>query len=222
MQSIPFYKAEQELRQLPQMCLRALARRGRLVRFKANTQIITQWQRGQEIYVVLDGRLEAYIHSNGRKERRLTLAMLQSGDIFGEIGLDGGSRTASICSVAPSLCAMVSLEALDQQRKLDPDLQALLMHTAHQRSRHNIRLMAQTVFNDIYTRLVDLLMGLATVQGPREHHILERVTHQEIANRLGCSREMVSRLLKDLEKGQYISRSREHTLVLHPPLPIAW
>ena len=89
MQSIPFYKAEHEVRQLPHMCLRALARRGRLVRFKANTQIITQGQRGQEIYVVLDGRLEAYIHSNGRKERRLTLALLQTGDIFGEIGLDG-------------------------------------------------------------------------------------------------------------------------------------
>ena len=222
MQSIPFYKAEHEVRQLPHMCLRALARRGRLVRFKANTQIITQGQRGQEIYVVLDGRLEAYIHSNGRKERRLTLALLQTGDIFGEIGLDGESRTASICSVVPSLCAMVTLEALDQQRKIDPDLQALLTQTANQRNRHNTRLMAQTVFNDIYTRLVDLLMGMATAQGPKEHHIRERITHQEIANHLGCSREMVSRLLKDLEKGKYISRRQDHTLVLHPPLPVAW
>ena len=85
MQHIPFYKAELEMRQLPHQSLRALAHRGRLVRFKANSQIITQGQIGQEVYIVLDGRLEAYVHSNGRKERRLTLALLQPGDIF-EIG----------------------------------------------------------------------------------------------------------------------------------------
>ncbi len=222
MQNIPFYKAELELRQLPQACLRALAHKGRLMRFKANSQIITQGQKGQEIYIVLDGRLEAYVHSNGRKERRLTLAMLRPGDIFGEVGLDGESRSASVCSVSASLCAMVHASAVEEQRLLDPELQALLSKTANQRNRQNTQLMTQTIFNDIYTRMIELLMGLATAQNPRTHHITERITHQEIANRLGCSREMVSRLLKDLEKGQYISRRKDHTLVLHPPLPVAW
>jgi CRP/FNR family cyclic AMP-dependent transcriptional regulator len=222
MQHIPFYKAELELRQLPHQSLRSLAHRGRLVRFKANSQIITQGQMGQEVYIVLDGRLEAYVHSNGRKERRLTLALLQPGDIFGEIGLDGGHRTASVCAVTASLCAMVHGEFVEEQRQQDADLQGLLTHTANRRNRLNTQLMTQTIFNDIYSRMVDLLMGLATVQSPRAHHITERITHQEIANRLGCSREMVSRLLKDLEKGEYITRRKDHTLVLHPPLPVAW
>ena len=222
MQNIPAYKVDPHLRRLPHESLRDLARRGHLVRYKANSQVITQGQSGHDVFVILDGQLEAYIHSNGRKERRLTLAMLRPGDIFGEVGLDGESRSASVCSVSASLCAMVHASAVEEQRLLDPELQALLSKTANQRNRQNTQLMTQTIFNDIYTRMIELLMGLATAQNPRTHHISERITHQEIANRLGCSREMVSRLLKDLEKGQYISRRKDHTLVLHPPLPVAW
>ncbi|MDI9331708.1 MAG: Crp/Fnr family transcriptional regulator [Alphaproteobacteria bacterium] len=222
MQNIPVYKAEPHLRRLAHDSLRQLARRGRLVRFKNNSQVITQGQIGHEIFIVLDGRLEAYIHSNGRKERRLTLATLHSGDIFGEIGAEGGQRSASVCTVSPSLCAMVPSSELAEMREHDLQLQALLALTANARNRHNTQLMAQALFNDIYTRMIDLLMSLATVQGPRTMPITERITHQDIANRLGCSREMVSRLLKDLERGQYISRRKDHTLVLHPPLPVAW
>lgn len=222
MQSIPFYKAEAHLRHLPHKSLRGLARRGQLIHYKSNTQVITQGQSGHEVFVVLDGRLEAYIHSNGRKERRLTLAVLQSGDIFGEIGMYGGPRSASVCTVTPTLCAMVAHAEVDEQRHLDAGLQELLTHTANQRNRQNTQLMAQTLFNDIYTRMVELLVSLADENSPHTMHISDRVTHQELANRLGCSREMVSRLLKDLEKGEYISRREDRTLVLHPPLPVAW
>ena len=222
MQNIPFYKAEAELHQLPHDSLRALSHRGRLVRFKANSQIITQGQTGQEVFVVLDGKLEAYIHSNGRKERRLTLALLHPGDIFGEIGLDGGERTASVCMVSASVCAMVHAHELAQQRAKDPALQELLTQTANRRNRHNTLLMSQTIFNDIYTRMVDLLMGLSKPFNKEYHHIPERITHQEIANRLGCSREMVSRLLKDLEHGDYVKRQTDQTLLLKQPMPVAW
>jgi CRP/FNR family transcriptional regulator, cyclic AMP receptor protein len=222
MQSIPFYKAEAELCRLPHEGLRSLSRKGRLVRFKPNSQIITQGQTGQEIFVVLDGKLEAYIHSNGRKERRLTLAVLQAGDIFGEIGLDGGQRTASVCAVSASVCAMVHANDVVQQRAKDPALQDFLTMTANQRNRQNTVLMTQTIFCDIFTRMVDLLMGMSQPLNPEYNHVCERITHQEIANRLGCSREMVSRLLKDLEKGGYIARRKDQTLLLKQPMPVAW
>jgi CRP/FNR family transcriptional regulator, cyclic AMP receptor protein len=222
MQTIPFYKAEHELRQLPHASLRTLAHRGRLMRFRSQSQIITQGQRGHELYIVLDGKLEAYIHAYGRKERRLTLAVLQAGDIFGEISLDGSSRTASICAIQSTLCAMVHGDSVEQQLDQDPGLQMYLTQTANRRNRDNTLLMAKTIFNDIYTRMTELLLSLSTPINPKQHAITERLTHQDIANRLGCSREMVSRLLKDLEKGGYISRRPDHTLVLHPPLPVAW
>jgi CRP/FNR family cyclic AMP-dependent transcriptional regulator len=222
MQTIPFYKAEHELRQLPHASLRVLAHKGRLVRFRSQSQVITQGQRGQELYIVLDGQLEACIQGFGRKERLLTLDVLQPGDIFGEIGMDGGSRTASICATQSSMCAMVLSETVEQQLEHDSGLQRFLIKTAHRRVRHNTHLMTQTVFNDIYSRLTDLLMSLGTQISPGNHAIAKRLTHQDIAHRLGCSREMVSRLLKDLEKGEYISRRQDRTLIVHPPLPMAW
>ena len=222
MQTIPFYKAEPQLRQLRNDSLRTLAQLGRLVRFKSSSQVITQGQLGQEIFVVLDGRLEAYIHSNGIKERRLTLAVLHSGDIFGEIGVSGGVRSASVCAVAPTLCSMVHTADFIKQRANDLQLQELLASVANSRNRQNTLLLAQTIFNDIYSRMVDLLLGMATPESARTHIISERITHQDIANRLGCSREMVSRLLKDLEKGKYVTRRKDHTMSLHPPLPVAW
>ncbi len=222
MQAISFYRAELELRQLPHPCLRRLAHLGRLVRFKPNSQVLTQGQKGHDMFIVLEGRLEAYVHSNGRKERRLTLASLQAGDLFGEIALDGEPRTASVCTITSALCAMIDKDVAQEQRSEDPDLQNLLSYTANQRNRMNTQLMAQTVFNDIYTRLIDLLVKLSTTQNPRTWVIEERVTHQEMANRLGCSREMVSRLLKDLERGNYIARRKDHSMVLYPPLPLAW
>ncbi len=222
MQSIPFYKAEFELRQLPHPCLRRLAHLGRLMRFKAGSQVLTQGQSSQEAYIVLDGQLEAYVHSVGRKEKRLTLAQLKPGDIFGEIGLDGAPRTASVCAVSASLCAVVERDVAREQRHQDAELQNHLTDIANLRNRKNTELMIETLFNDIYTRLINLLLSLATTHSPRTLVIEQRITHQDIANRLGCSREMVSRLLKDLERGQYISRRKDHTLVLHPPLPMAW
>ena len=82
--------------------------------------------------------------------------------------------------------------------------------------------MAQTVFSDIFTRMIDLLVSLSSPYNADFTHLQERMTHQEIANRLGCSREMVSRLLKDLEKGGYVFRRKDQTLLLKQPMPVAW
>ena len=51
--------------------------------------------------------------------------------------------------------------------------------------------------------------------------IAERLTHQEMAHRLGCSREMVSRLMKDLERGGYVQSAAAAWLLLRP-LPARW
>lgn len=222
MQTIPFYKAEQELRQLSQACLRTLAHKGQLLRFKPGSSVITQGQRGHEVYIVLDGKFIAFVHSEGHKERRLILDTLQPSDIFGEISHDGDLRTASIFATQTSMCAMVHGETFLQQCEQDHQLQQYLMQTCFKRNRSNIRLLTHTIFSDIYTRLTDLLMKLATQVSPKYFHIPERITHQELANWVGCSREMISRLLKDLQKGGYISRHKDQTMVLHPPLPLRW
>jgi len=79
----------------------------------------------------------------------------------------------------------------------------------------------QLALNDVYGRLVLLVNSLAEPQADGTRQIAERLTHQEMANRLGCSREMVSRLMKDLEHGGYVSPAGSALAVLRP-LPARW
>ena len=81
--------------------------------------------------------------------------------------------------------------------------------------------MRQLALHDVYGRLKLLLVSLATVQPDGSLQVGERLTHQEMANRLGCSREMVSRLMKDLERGGYV-QVHDNRYRLVKPLPQRW
>jgi len=88
------------------------------------------------------------------------------------------------------------------------------------------RLATQSAGNvaliDVYGRLVRALNQWATEpNGLGEQRLGERLTHQEMAQHLACSREMISRLLKDLETGGYIA-VRERWIWLLKPLPARW
>ena len=79
----------------------------------------------------------------------------------------------------------------------------------------------QLALNDVYGRLVLLINELAGPPSDQPRMLSERLTHKEMANRLGCSREMVSRLMKDLERGGYLEmRDEGHLLV--KTLPTRW
>jgi CRP/FNR family transcriptional regulator, cyclic AMP receptor protein len=73
----------------------------------------------------------------------------------------------------------------------------------------------------VYGRLVLLLNSLAAEQADGTRVVAERLTHQDMANRLGCSREMVSRLMKDLESGGYL-RVANATIEILRGLPSRW
>jgi CRP/FNR family cyclic AMP-dependent transcriptional regulator len=68
---------------------------------------------------------------------------------------------------------------------------------------------------------VQLLDELARPQADGTRLIAERLTHAEIATRVGCSREMVSRLMKDLERGAYVELGKDSMRLLRG-LPMRW
>ena len=74
---------------------------------------------------------------------------------------------------------------------------------------------------DVYGRLTRLLTQLAMPQADGTWLVAERMTHLELSRHLACSREMVSRLLKDLQHGGFIS-VQGHSLVLLKALPQRW
>ena len=75
--------------------------------------------------------------------------------------------------------------------------------------------------NDVYGRLKALLESLAAPQPDGTRTIGERLTHQDIAQRIGCTREMVSRVMRDLEQGGHVRQERG-VIALRSALPARW
>ena len=137
------------------------------------------------------------------------------------MSLDGSPRSASVATLEPTECARVGGRVLKEHIAEHPDFAFELLAKVIRRARAATVSATQVALNDVYGRLAQLLRSLARPDA-RSHGVIEqRPTHLEMANRLGCSREMVSRLMKDLERGGYVVR--EGALMrLDRELPPRW
>lgn len=198
----------------------ALAARGSLRRYPARTLLIQEGDQGDNIYVIVSGRLRSFSSDNKGKE--ITLGEYGAGEYVGEMSLDGGPRSASVETLEASVCSVVTRELLRQHIAEHPDFAFDMMARLIRRARLATESARSLALIDVYGRMTRLLDELATEPHPDGgRRIVQRITHQEIAYRVVCSREMVSRLLKDLERGGYL-RVVERHLVLLKPLPARW
>ena len=211
--------AERAAAALPPM-LRLLADRGTLRRYRARTLLIEEGDSGGAVYIVLSGRLRAFLAD--ARGREITLALHGPGDYVGEMSLDGGPRSASVQAVESTLCAVVTRETLLRHVAEHPDFAFALIVRLIGRARLATESARSMALLDVYARLKRLLEARAAPapdKGARRW--VERLTHQAIASEIGCSREMVSRLLKDLEQGGYIAVERRQ-IALERDLPARW
>lgn len=199
--------------------LRELARRGQALRLKKGTRIITQGDRGDSLYVVLEGRLRAFRANNEGQE--VTLNSYGPGDYVGEMGLDGGPRSAHVQATEPSLCVLVTRPTLEQHLREHPQFAFELLAKVIAVARRATEGMDQLALLPVYERLRRLIDARLAAQPDGTRAWQPLPSQAEIARTLGCSEAMVSRLLKDLRAGGYVSTA-EHRLVVLKPLPAAW
>jgi CRP/FNR family cyclic AMP-dependent transcriptional regulator len=196
-----------------------LAKRGILRSYRKNTIVLNEGEPGDSLFVLLQGQVKVYAtDENGRE---ITYGTIQGGDYFGEMSLDGGPRSASIMTLEPSLCALVSRTSVQQHLADEPDFAISLVWQVIRRARSATETARQMALLDVYGRVIHTLEGEhgpASGQAPVE---LTQITHQQIASRVGASREMVSRLLKDLEKGGYVELGIKR-ITLKKKLPARW
>lgn len=199
--------------------LRALARRGEIRHYRKHTLLIEEGDRGDTLYLILAGRLRSY--ASGDKGREITYGIYGPGEYLGEMSLDGGPRSANVVTLDDCSCVVITRTTLRQHIAEHPEFAFELIAKLIRRARAATLSAKQLALNDVYGRLVQVLSGLAVEQPGGTRLIEERLTHQALAHRLGCSREMVSRLMKDLEHGAYVE-ARDGRLVLLRPLPSRW
>jgi CRP/FNR family cyclic AMP-dependent transcriptional regulator len=196
-----------------------LAARGILRSYRKNTIVLNEGEAGDSLFVLLQGHVKVY--STDENGREITYGTIQAGDYFGEMSLDGGPRSASIMTLEPTLCSLVSRTAVQQHLADEPDFAISLVWQVIRRARSATETARQMALLDVYGRVIHTLegeQGPASGQTPVE---LTQITHQQIASRVGASREMVSRLLKDLEKGGYVELGIKR-ITLKKKLPARW
>ncbi len=200
--------------------LQALAAKGQQRRYRKGALIIQEGETGDALYIVIQGRLRAFLADENGKE--LTLGSYGRWDYVGEMSLDGGPRSANVEATEPTTCAVIHRATLLAHIAEQPEFALHLLSRVIRRARLATESARSVALIDVYGRLTRLLLQLAgepNAQGERP--LRERITHQAMAQHLACSREMVSRLLKDLERGDYIA-VRERWIVLLRPLPARW
>lgn len=200
--------------------LQALAALGVPRRYRRGALLIQEGETGDTLYIVLQGRLRAFLC--GDNGRELTLGSYGPFEYVGEMSLDGGPRSANVEASEPSTCAVVSRATLLSYIASHPEFALELMARLIRRARLATDSAGSVALIDVYGRLVRQLNQLADAPNALgERPLRERMTHHELAQHLACSREMVSRLLKDLETGGYIEL-RERRIWLLKPLPARW
>ncbi len=199
--------------------LRELVSRGQIRRYRKGTLLIQEGDLGDTLFIILSGRLRAF--SAGERDREITYGVYGRGEYLGEMSLDGGPRSASVITMEASTCAVVTRRTLENFIAEHPQFAFELLAKVIRRARQATLGARQLALNDVYGRLKLLLDRLAVEAPEGERIVPERLTHKDIANRIGASREMVSRQLKDLENGQFIDLV-DGLIRLRKPLPARW
>ncbi len=199
--------------------LRALALRGTFRSYRKNSVIINEGEVGESLFVLLQGRVKVYSTDSDGKE--ITFNIVEQGDYFAEMWLDGGPRSASVMTLEPSVCSVVGRDALREHLADEPEFALELVSQVIRRARAATETARKMALLDVYGRVIATLeshKGPASADNPI---LLTQITHQQLASRVGASREMVSRLLKDLEKGGYIELGVKR-ITLRKKLPARW
>ena len=187
--------------------------------YRKGTLLIREGDEGDSMFIILSGRVKVFAMDS--IDHEVTYGIYGTGDIVGEMSLDGGPRSASVITLETTVCAVVSKRTLREFMTERPDFAFSLLITIIQRTRQSTRIARALALDDVYSRLARYLTAESVPRADGTQAMEERLTHQELASRVGASREMVSRILKELELGGHLI-VQDHRLVLLSKLPERW
>jgi len=196
----------------------AIARRAVTRAFPKNAIVVSEGDRTDTLHIVVSGRVKIYVSDEKGKE--IVLNFAGPGEYFGELLLDEGPRAASVMTLEPSRFLIVPKEDLREFVAHSPDFALHLIRKLIRRVRVLTNDIKSLALMDVYGRVARMLLDLA-VERDGALVIEERPTQQEMANRVGASREMVNKILGDLASGGYIAVERDRITIARA-LPRAW
>ena len=174
-------------------------------RYTAKSTIIYAGDRCETLFFIVKGSVTILIEDDDGRE--MIIAYLNSGDFFGEMGLfekEGVEKERSAWVRAKTECEVAEL-SYAKFRELtlqDPDILFALGSQMAERLRNTTRKVGDLAFLDVTGRVARTLLDLCKQPDAMTHPdgMQIKITRQEIGRIVGCSREMVGRVLKALEE----------------------
>ena len=205
LRNVPLFSGldESELQRLSQVAVRRRAGR--------NEQVVRAGEDAESLIVLLTGR--AKVTNFDEEGREIILAWLGPGEFFGEMGLiDGSPRSASVVAVEP--CELLTIGKTEFQRCMQENFQVAqkLMQILVRRLREADRNIESLALLDVYGRVARLLLDLSEEEGGKRL-VKQKISKQDMARMIGASREMVSKVMRDLEVGGYIISSGDQITI---------
>lgn len=202
---------------LPDQALESLSAYAKRRRYPKNTIILMEGDACNHFYVVETGTLKVFVEdANGRQA---TLNILGPGEHFGELALiDGAPRSASVMTVTDAELLAISQRDFHTFIEDDHAISLELMKALVKRVRMLTDNVRDLALLDVYGRIKNLLENRVSDD---EGLIEPKLTHQEISEMVGASREMVSRIMRELVLGGYIEQTPT-SLILRKRFPANW
>jgi CRP/FNR family cyclic AMP-dependent transcriptional regulator len=210
LKSVPMFAgfSQDQLYALVPMITRRSAPRGSAVMHEGDPT--------DSLYIVISGRFKVMMGEADGKET--ILSIIGPGEFFGEMGLiDDNPRSASVIAIEPSELLAVTKRAFRKCLVENTELAMAVMRVLVRRLREADRKIGSLAMLDVYGRVARLLLDMSeNVNG--EKVVTRRLSKQDIARMVGASREMVSKVMKDLQVDGYID-VRGSTIVLRDTNP---
>jgi CRP/FNR family cyclic AMP-dependent transcriptional regulator len=199
--------------------LASLSGRGDLRAIRRGELIIREGELSDALYVLVAGQVKVF--TRDERGRELVYNIVQPGEFFGELFLDGGPRSASAKAATDVQCVVVGPAEFRDFMKAYPEFAECLVIKLIERVRHATEQTRSLAMSGVYERTVTLLNRLAVEEGGIRA-VPAAVTQQELADRIGATREMVNHVLRDLVRGGFLDRDEDRRIVITKPLPKHW
>lgn len=188
-----------------------------------NVILINEGDQSDAMYVVLEGRVKAFLRDEFGKE--VILNFQGPGEYFGEMALlDGQTRSASVITMEQSKFSVISRDDFLKFLGENPEIALRLIRDLTERTRELTDNVKSLALMDVYGRVARTLLNMAepTEEGEEGKLVVkQKLTQQDIANLVGASREMVTRILRDLNTGGYID-VKGKVITINNRLPPGW
>jgi CRP/FNR family cyclic AMP-dependent transcriptional regulator len=203
---------------LDEASLRGLAPHSASRVFPKHAVVVNEGDETDSLYVLLSGRVKVF--TTGDDGREVVLNVIEAGDYFGELSIDGGTRAASVMTLEPCRFFIISHQDVEGLLTANPAFARDLIHKLIGKVRSLTGKVRDLALKDVYGRFVRFVEENAVDHGG-ERVVEERLTQHDIASRIGGSREMVSRILRDLTAGGYVALDGKKIRIIKK-LPPQW